>query len=60
MMYELVRPICRASLQEETIKESRKSRMNLKTQSMITLLKEAEQSAKDIYSALPEEHHQLD
>ena len=31
MMYELLRPICRASLNEETVQERKKSKMNLKT-----------------------------
>ena len=31
MMYELVRPICRASMNEETIIERRKAKINLKT-----------------------------
>ena len=52
MMYELVRPICRASLNEETLQERKKSRMNLKTQTMTATLKEAELSSKEAMSLL--------
>ena len=47
MMYELVRPICRASLTEESLIERRKSRMNLKTQTMTATLKESEKTSRD-------------
>ena len=47
MMYELVRPICRASLNEETIIERRKSKINLKTQTMTAKLNETEISSKE-------------
>ena len=52
MMYELVRPICRASLTESTLIERKKRNMNLKTNAMVTTLKESEQIARDALTAI--------
>lgn len=46
-MYELLRPICRASVAEETVHDRKKSQMNLKSQTMAATLKEAEVKAKE-------------
>jgi len=42
MMYELVRPICRSNLSEETLRERKKSKISVKTQLMTASLKQME------------------
>ena len=48
MLYELVRPIIRTSIADESKMERNRSKMNLKTQQMTATLKHAEQHAKEI------------
>ena len=45
MMYELVRPICRASLNDQTDNERRRTKMNLMSQDMLLKLKQGKQIA---------------
>ena len=48
MLYELVRPIIRTSIADESKMERNRSKMNLKTQQMTATLKQAEMNAKEI------------
>ena len=45
MMYELVRPICRTSLNDQTDNERRRTKMNLMSQDMLLKLKQGKQIA---------------
>ena len=47
LMYELVRPIIRANIVEDSLTKEKKCTMNLQTQSMTAKLKKAEQQAKE-------------
>ena len=51
MIYELVRPIIRTSIADESKMERNRSKMNLKTQQMTATLKHAEQHAKEILAS---------
>ena len=44
-MYELVRPICRTSLNDQTDNERRRTKMNLMSQDMLLKLKQGKQIA---------------
>ena len=48
MLYELVRPLIRTSIADDSKMERNRSKMNLKTQQMTATLKHAEQHAKEI------------
>ena len=48
MLYELVRPIIRTSIADESKMERNRSKMNLKTQQMTATLKHSEMNAKEI------------
>ena len=44
-MYELVRPICRDSLNDQTVNERRRTKMNLMSQDILLKLKQGKQIA---------------
>lgn len=53
MMYELVRPICRASLQKEGLDVRANQKLTLRTQAMTADLKKLEQTAKTVLAQIP-------
>eukprot|EP00353_Schmidingerella_taraikaensis_P002539 CAMPEP_0185575158 /NCGR_PEP_ID=MMETSP0434-20130131/6433_1 /TAXON_ID=626734 ORGANISM="Favella taraikaensis, Strain Fe Narragansett Bay" /NCGR_SAMPLE_ID=MMETSP0434 /ASSEMBLY_ACC=CAM_ASM_000379 /LENGTH=65 /DNA_ID=CAMNT_0028191961 /DNA_START=2257 /DNA_END=2454 /DNA_ORIENTATION=+ len=48
MMYELVRPLCRASVSLEAAEEQKRSNLNLKSQQMLLKLMQTEQAAQEV------------